>query len=57
MAHELIFRGAHVVDPSQGIDSICDVSVKGNVIAAVAPSIEDNEAEIIDVAGKFLTPG
>lgn len=57
LAQNTIFRGAHVVDPSQGINAICDVAVEGNVITAVAPNIEDDGAQVIDVAGKFLTPG
>ena len=57
MSHNIIFRGATVVDPSQAINKICDVAVDGDKISAIADRIEDGDAEIIGLAGKYLTPG
>ena len=57
MSHNIIFRGATVVDPSQSINKICDVAVDGDKISAIADRIEDGDAEIIGLAGKYLTPG
>lgn len=53
-----LLKGAHVVDPQEGIDGILDVLIEGDKIAQVAEAIDAPEGtEVIDAAGKYLVPG
>jgi dihydroorotase len=57
---ELLVRGAHVLDPRNGIDAPHDVRVRGGEIAELgAPgSLQAHEgAEVLDGAGRHLLPG
>lgn len=53
----ILFRGATVVDGSGEAARRADVLVDGERIAAVAPSLEVEDAELIDVSGRILSPG
>jgi dihydroorotase len=56
--HDLLLRGGMVVDPSTGLDGVCDVAVRDGVIARVAKDIPCAEAtRTIEVGGKIVTPG
>src|SRR5262245_38179026 len=56
--HDLLLKGGTVVDPSTGLDGVCDVAVERGVIARIAPDIPAAEAtRTIAVAGKIVTPG
>lgn len=53
-----LLRGAHVVDPQEGIDDALDVLIDGEKIACVGKDLEaPADAEVIDAAGKYLVPG
>lgn len=53
-----LLKGAHVVDPQEGLDAVMDVLVEGDKIAEVGESVEAPAgAEVIDAAGKYLVPG
>ena len=53
-----LLRGAHVVDPQEGIDDVLDVLIDGEKIACVGKDLEaPADAEFIDAAGKYLVPG
>ena len=53
-----LLRGAHVVDPQEGIDDVLDVLIDGEKIACVGKDLEaPADAEVIDAAGKYLVPG
>lgn len=55
----LVIRGAHVVDPREGIDEARDVVVRNGVIAEFAPAgaaAAPADAEIVDAAGRHLVP-
>jgi dihydroorotase len=55
----LLIRGAHVIDPVQGIDALHDVLVRDGEIAELGGSgaIQAPEgAEVVDAAGKHLLP-
>jgi len=54
---DLILRGGHVIDPSQGLDGIMDVGFAGGKVAAVAPNIAADAAEARDVSGLIVSPG
>ena len=54
----ILFKGARVVDPSQGIDRVLDLLIEGNRIVKVEENISTSEAgRSIDVSGLVLTPG
>ena len=57
----ILIKNGHVVDPSGGIDGLCDISIKSGRILAVAPKgklkkIQD-KAKTIDATGRFVLPG
>jgi dihydroorotase len=54
---DLILRGGHVIDPSQGLDGIMDVGFAAGKVAAVAPHLTADGAEVRDVSGLIVTPG
>lgn len=50
-----LLKNAHVIN--EGSVEKADVLLEGNRIAKVASSIEDADAEVVDLSGKFLMPG
>ena len=52
----VVFRGARVLDPVEGIDATLDVCVDDGVIAAVAQEVDANEHRVVDAAGLVLAP-
>jgi dihydroorotase len=57
---DLLVRGAHVLDPREGIDAAHDVLVRGGVIAEIGASgsLDAPEgAEVLDGEGRHLFPG
>lgn len=50
-----LLKNAHVIN--EGTVEKADVLLEGNRIAKVASSIEDADAEVLDLSGKFLMPG
>ncbi len=56
--HDLLLKGGTVVDPSTGLDGLCDIAVRDGVIARIAKDIPSAEAtQTIEVGGKIVTPG
>jgi dihydroorotase len=54
----LLIRGGRVVDPSRGLDDTLDVLIgEDGKVAEVAAGIEAPDAEVLDAAGKVVTPG
>ena len=54
---DLLIKGGRVIDPSVGLDAVCDVAIAAGKIAAVAPNIAGDAAETIDAGGKIVAPG
>ena len=52
----VVVRGARVVDPTEGIDTILDVRVDRGVIAQIGERVDTNEHRVIDGAGLVLAP-
>ena len=52
---DVVIRGAHVIDPGEGIDHVLDVQVRAGVIVALGSGAEGGEA--IDGTGKTVLPG
>ena len=53
---DLVVRGARVVDPVEGIDSVCDVRVDGGTVAQLGTNLEPNGHRVIEAAGLVLAP-
>jgi dihydroorotase len=53
---DVVVRGARVVDPVEGIDTMLDVRIDGGVIAQIGQSVDTNEHRVIDGAGLVLAP-
>jgi dihydroorotase len=52
----VVVRGARVVDPTEGIDTMLDVRIDGGVISQIGESVDANEHRVIDGAGLVLAP-
>ncbi len=54
---ELLLRGAHVLDPGEGLDARLDVLVRGGAIAALGAALAAPEGvEILEAEGRHLFP-
>ena len=53
----LLIKGGRVIDPAQGIDGVCDVLIEKGKIAAIGKQLDAKGADVIDAAGKLVTPG
>jgi dihydroorotase len=57
-SHDLILRGARVIDPSQNFDAIADVAFADGHVSGFGPNLPaEPETEIRDVSGTIVTPG
>src|SRR6476646_9991688 len=54
---DLILRGAHLVDPSQGRDARRDIAFSGGKVVAIGERLDEAAAETRDVSGLFVAPG
>ncbi len=58
MAHDLILKGGHIVDPSQNLDGAADIAFAAGRVAAIGKDIKSAEgADIRDVSGRLVSPG
>ena len=56
--HDLILRGARVIDPSQEIDRVTDLAFAGGKVAAIGDQLPAGPTtEVRDLKGKVVTPG
>ena len=56
--HDLILRGARVIDPSQNIDRLTDVRFTAGKVAAIGDSLVPGPGtDVRDLHGKIVTPG
>jgi dihydroorotase len=46
-----------LIEPSSGIDENRDVLIDDGLVAAIEPSIEAADAEVVDATGCIVTPG
>jgi dihydroorotase len=53
----LVIRNGRVVDPSQGLDRVCDVAIEDGVIREIAERIAGFGAETFDASGLIVAPG
>src|SRR5882757_2465769 len=58
MKYDLLVTDGEVLDPEAGLKGQLDVAISGGKIAAVAPSLPENEARrTISAKGRLVTPG
>src|SRR5262245_12091179 len=56
MPYDLILRGGHVIDPSQGLDAVADVAFAGGKVARIGTRLEPGDrTDIRDVTGRIVT--
>ncbi|MCY4544529.1 MAG: amidohydrolase/deacetylase family metallohydrolase [Gemmatimonadetes bacterium] len=53
----LLLRGGTVVDPSQDLNRVCDVSIRGGSISAVGDGLPVEGRRVVDVSGRYVFPG
>jgi len=53
---DLVFRGARVLDPAEGIDARLEVRIDGGTIAEVAEKVDANEHRVVEAHGLVLAP-
>ena len=58
-APDHLIRGGRVVDPSQDLDAVCDVLIRGGKVQAVEPKIDADlpVEQITDAVGLVVAPG
>ncbi len=55
---DLILKGGHVIDPSNGIDGVMDLGIADHKIARVARNIPTTMTDqMLDLTGAYVTPG
>jgi len=58
MQPDLILRGGRVIDPSQGLDDVMDVSFADGKVAAVGKGLKaEGNTQTRDVSGQIVVPG
>ncbi len=55
-AQDLVVRGARVLDPTEGVDSILDVRIDAGTISQLGSALEVNGHRVIDGTGLVLAP-
>jgi len=53
----ILLKNGRIIDPANNRDEIADILIQNNHIAQIGPNITSNDAQIIDVTGKLVTPG
>jgi dihydroorotase len=53
---DLVVRGARVLDPGEGLDTVCDVRVDGGTISQLGTSLDANGHRVVDGNGLVLAP-
>lgn len=54
---KLLIKNGRVVDPSNAIDDLLDILVEEGKIKGIAPTVEAENAVVIDASRKVVTPG
>src|SRR6266508_3856773 len=53
----LLITNGRVIDPSQGLDQVTDLWVRGGHILGIGPRPDLQPGRVIDAAGKIVCPG
>ena len=57
MMSRMLIRGAHVVDPSQGIDGILDIELDQGRIVRLGQGLPAEGMEVVEAQGLYAMPG
>lgn len=55
VTHDLVLRGGRVVDPASGLDTVTDLAVDGDRVAAIGPGLRGRTE--LDATGCVVAPG
>jgi predicted amidohydrolase len=56
--YDILIKGGEVRDPARGLRQKADVAIRQGTIAAIEPDIAaDGALDVIDAAGRLVTPG
>src|SRR6478752_9838201 len=56
--YDLLVRGGHLIDPSQGLSAETSIAVRQGKIARIASNISESEArQVLDARKMIVTPG
>ena len=53
----LLIKKGRIVDPSQGLDAICDILVRDGEVAETGDSLSARDADVFDASGLIVAPG
>jgi dihydroorotase len=53
---DLVVRGARVLDPGEGLDTVCDVRVDGGIVSQLGTNVDANGHRVVDGTGVLLAP-
>ena len=53
----LLIKNGHLIEPSSGIDGRNDVLLEEGRVAAIEPSIDASDAEVLDASDCYVAPG
>jgi dihydroorotase len=55
---DVVLRGPHVIDPSQGLNEVLDIAVRGGAVAALGPCLKVRAGTPErDLSGVYVCPG
>ena len=56
---DIVIQNGRVIDPSQGLDAVCDIGIVGQRIAAVGANLAPDGVRtgVVDATGLIVTPG
>jgi len=54
--HDVVIRGARVLDPAQGVDAKLDVRIDAGTIAEIGTGLDTNEHRVVEAQGLLLVP-
>ena len=55
--YDVIVKGGRVIDPRNGVDTRSDVGLRSGKVARVGDLSEAEARDVVDAAGKIVTPG
>ena len=52
-----VIRGGRVIDPSHGLDAICDIVIENGFISEITENADTAYARVVDAMGAIVAPG
>lgn len=54
---KILLKNGRVIDPANKIDDILDIKIDGNTIKEVGKNLSTSDDQVVDLQGKWVTPG